>query len=965
MAFNVISVTNQKYTNSEDNVTLKGTNVSDTINNEGSEVVIDAGSGNDVIDNFGGSGSVSISGGSGNDLISNSASDVTVNGGKGNDTINLNGETYIKYAAGDGNDVVVNYDQYSTFVITDGTYTTSTNGSDGVFHIGNGSVTFKNVAGKSVNFIDQNGSFMSAYFPTYTTNDTIPGPNPPDEPIVIDLRNTSSAQNISEDTDDNVYVYFNDVGDNSAEITEDATGDKIIQAGDGGDYLTNYSTSANVTLNGGEGPDVITNSGGKYGAYVVIEGSGGDDTINIEGGNALIKYSEGDGNDVIVGYSSNNTIQIARGEYSTSYSGNDVILTIADRKKESTLKLVGMLNKPINIVNEYGQNETITVGPQTNYVWNNEGTSATLNANFTGTFDLSDDDTLGLYPNAKTVDGGQATGSVSIIGNSKANVLNGGKLHDYINGGPGADSIKGNAGDDTIDGGIGNDTVYGGVGRDVFVYNAGEGNDIIMDYTSGKDSLAVYNASVKLSSVSGDDVILGVGTNFLTLKGAKGNEVTIVNEDDEVYTTRFTDEIVVNDEDSSKVTMDSIFKVVNATARTKAIEIVGNTGANTLLGGTKADTIRGGAGKDYIEGGAGKDYLFGDGGADTLYGGAGNDQLTGGKGKDVFVVVSGGGNDTIMDYAQGDDTIKLYSGKLTAIQAVEAVEDTKDAVLKFKSGSVTLKDAKGLELTIVDASGNSTVTIAGDSIATAVAYDDDSSVAAQLDQDIVFADATERTKSIRIKGNILPNTILGGSGSNTINGAQGDDYIEGGKSADSLVGGVGDDSLIGNAGADTLTGGAGNDYIDGGKGKDVITGGKGNDTLKGGAGANTYVYANGDGDDLITDFKSSDQIRITDGAYSVVRSGRDIVVKVGNGSMTLQNAYGITPRIITGAEYEERWFMEGDDNFVTGDSTDVAAISDTSSNALTNEFNYDVTSALNLTKDNQVASFNYNKKSEK
>ena len=40
---------------------------------------------------------------------------------------------------------------------------------------------------------------------------------------------------------------------------------------------------------------------------------------------------------------------------------------------------------------------------------------------------------------------------------------------------------EGNAGADQIDGGAGNDRLFGGVGADTFVFNAGSGQDMIMD----------------------------------------------------------------------------------------------------------------------------------------------------------------------------------------------------------------------------------------------------------------------------------------------------------------------------------------------------------------------------------------------------------------------------------------------------------------------------------------------------
>ncbi len=50
--------------------------------------------------------------------------------------------------------------------------------------------------------------------------------------------------------------------------------------------------------------------------------------------------------------------------------------------------------------------------------------------------------------------------------------------------------------------------------------------------------------------------------------------------------------------------------------------------------------------------------------------------------------------------------------------------------------------------------------------------------------------------------------------------------------------------------------------ISGGSGKQTIDGGAGNDVLKGGGGADTFVFAKGNGTDLITDFGADDFIRL-------------------------------------------------------------------------------------------------------
>ena len=70
--------------------------------------------------------------------------------------------------------------------------------------------------------------------------------------------------------------------------------------------------------------------------------------------------------------------------------------------------------------------------------------------------------------------------------------------------------------------------------------------------------------------------------------------------------------------------------------------------------------------------------------------------------------------------------------------------------------------------------------------------------------------------------------------------------------------------ITGNSGANHLSGAGGNDTIDGGAGADVITGGKGDDGLTGGTGADTFVFAKGDGHDVIHDFGAGGEHDVID-----------------------------------------------------------------------------------------------------
>lgn len=93
--------------------------------------------------------------------------------------------------------------------------------------------------------------------------------------------------------------------------------------------------------------------------------------------------------------------------------------------------------------------------------------------------------------------------------------------------------------------------------------------------------------------------------------------------------------------------------------------LFGRNGNDVIDGGDGADTLLGGNGADDLAGGNGQDFVSGGMGADRVSGGGGDDILNGGEGADTFVFQSG--NDQIMDFEQGTDTIVLDASLWTGL----------------------------------------------------------------------------------------------------------------------------------------------------------------------------------------------------------------------------------------------------------------------------------------------------------
>jgi hypothetical protein len=111
----------------------------------------------------------------------------------------------------------------------------------------------------------------------------------------------------------------------------------------------------------------------------------------------------------------------------------------------------------------FGVNDLMTGNQNNNYLWGGSGNDI-ING-------LGGDDRL---------DGD--LGDDLINGGAGDDTLNGGNGDDQLNGGTGNDVLNGASGDDVLIGGAGNDTLNGETGNDTYVFNLGDGQDMISDW---------------------------------------------------------------------------------------------------------------------------------------------------------------------------------------------------------------------------------------------------------------------------------------------------------------------------------------------------------------------------------------------------------------------------------------------------------------------------------------------------
>ncbi|ATQ75211.1 hypothetical protein CR152_12300 [Massilia violaceinigra] len=413
-----------------------------------------------------------------------------------------------------------------------------------------------------------------------------------------------------------------------------------------------------------------------------------------------------------------------------------------------------------------------------------------------------------------------------------------GASNDILNGLAGNDTLAGLGGHDTLHGGTGYDLLEGGGGNDVFLFNRGDGDDVIHTYERAEGKLVTLRLGAGLTpagtavrrdaaslvlSFGGDDQV--TIKDYFYRDGAGGNEI---------------DQIVFADQ-----TVWSVAKI------------------KTMIGiaTEQADAMYGYEVNDTIAGLAGNDTIFGYAGDDTLEGGRGDDVLDGSIGSDVYLFKRGDGRDTITDNnGWGADSMVDVLRLGTGISA-----------------SATLARHVGNDLVLDFGSGDS-VTVSG-------FFSYDTQLVTQLER-IEFSDGAVWDVA-ELKQRVLAPTEQA-------------DLLAGFPGDDGIGGAGGNDTLLGGAGRDSLNGGAGNDSLAGGTGDDVLLGGAGADLLEGQGGADLYQFAGGDGQDVLRDLEGKpgevDVLRF--GAHATVantsarRAGNALVLSVAGGdTVTLEDYF--------------------------------------------------------------------------
>jgi Ca2+-binding RTX toxin-like protein len=531
-----------------DSVILAGTNHADVIGISGSsgnvavtglaslvnvrgaetidQLTVNAFGGNDVIDASllqtmipltldGGTGYDKIFGGAAADvLIGGDDSDI-VNGGRGNDTVFLGaGNDTFVWNPGDGSDTVEGQDGTDTLQFNGSNASEnidlSANGTRLRFFRDVGSITMDVNGLERINFAALGGSDQIVVNDLSGT-----GVNK----VNVDLA-TSPGSTSGDGVQDTVVVNGTN-GDDNIQISPpsgmvrvsgaaaqvnilhpDSIDQLRINALGGNDKIDARGLpvgSMGLTLNGGDGDDVLIGSKGDD----LIVGGRGNDTALMGAGNDTFLWNPGDGSDIVEGQDGLDTLQF------NGANVNENIDLSANGSRLRFFRNVGNVTMDVNATERI--NFEALGGADSIVVNNLTGTNVTeVNLNLEGTAGTGNSDgqsdsvTVNGTPGSDVVSVLGGPGSVSILGlATQVNVLNSKVTEDRLivntlegddvvvasglaagaiqlttDGGSGDDVIIGSSGDDVLIGGPGDDVLIGGPGQDVL--NGAPGNDVLI-----------------------------------------------------------------------------------------------------------------------------------------------------------------------------------------------------------------------------------------------------------------------------------------------------------------------------------------------------------------------------------------------------------------------------------------------------------------------------------------------------
>lgn len=802
---------------------------------------VNAGGGNDQVSGMGGADT--LNGGSGNDKLFGAGGNDALNGGDGDDYL-LGGPGADALNGGAGRDTAA----FGLPTGTVGTFRavagTGADAGSTIIELVNGAVA---TAVYKVTITGTGAATVTGLGPASGLGtDTVTNVEDLQFLVFNDPFNADQSLNLQIAPSAWVYEPNHDVGVDGTDRADainmndyhqdkDATWDRIVHAGDGGDTVYGggfaeaiYGEAGDDVLNGGGGADTLHGGAGND----TLNGGAGGDVAAYEIAGALIGRLQ-----VVAGASANVSLvqrvdgaatetlfEVTFGESSITVKG---VGAAAATYGTDTLTSIEELR--FFVVGRPADGASIYLGPAP---WQDETNKVA------GVNGGAGDD----YIRITDLHAGKdfTVWSSSVNAGAGADTVEGTIGVDVVNGGAGADSLMGNGGNDTLSGGGDNDYLTGGAGDDTV--DGGAGQDTAR-FDLPADTAGGFRIVEGTGADAGSQIVqIGEGSSYASVykitRGGDGKVTVTGLGAGAASGTDTLSNIERLDVGIQKASVTQIWSAnlgvtTFANTSTKSANVTGSIFGDVLdlttfhtdkdgswsryaAGGLGADTITGTNFAETLEGEQGDDVLNGAGGNDYLAGGAGNDTLDGGAGADVAMyrlpqgtagtlrIVAGTGGDAgayFVERVDGASVEQLYkvthAGQATTVTSLGAVADGVDTVTNVEELHFFVENYASqnqfvwlpMVSTVRSYEPNKDAWVDGS------AFDDVIDVASALSG----FDATWR-RSVNANG-----------GNDTVNGGSAAETLNGGEGADTLNGGGGDDRLIGGAGNDTLTGGAGAD----------------------------------------------------------------------------------------------------------------------------------------------------------
>ena len=449
--------------------------------------------------------------------------------------------------------------------------------------------------------------------------------------------------------------------------------------------------------------------------------------------------------------------------------------------------------------------------------------------------------------NIKVIDASKRTEAVEIVGNELGNSIISGAGADTIDAGKGSNFIQLQADE------VGQTVVFNG---GTLVENFGTGFD------KSSDTVYIHGNAPGVDFKQRGLTFFGDGEpGYLTLQDV--NETSEVNFYYAAYENELANHVFIADDDwydASNYNFNTNKKTyfVGATAKPNhGIDFSGYIKSLNVMLDTYYETdtnfwiinvhsIIGGAGRTTITGSSESDTIIAGTGKTVIDAAGGNDEIILNDAKAKVKYSDGDGKDLITGFNANS------SLEIAGDYYLDRVGD--DVILTVGTGRISLQGAASLETLNIKKVANSENFNA--KAITLTNFDAETFIAADK---VKIIDAADRTKAIEIFGNDRANSIFGGT------------------KRDEIYGGAGDD---------------------------LIFGGKGNDSLWGDAGRDTFIYADGDGKDVIYGFENNDLLEIIgDFTTSYNSKKNEIAFNAGNGSITLKD-FTATTFNVNGDKYK-------------------------------------------------------------